>query len=80
MRIFHENKNETIKNILLCLTLDEARELRDSLNLIIKNKSQISHEHINDLDYSHEITITLYDEKNLQGFSSRIVKVIQEDE
>ena len=52
MRIFHENKNETIKNILLCLTLDEARELRDSLNLIIKNKSQISHEHISDVDYS----------------------------
>lgn len=80
MRIFHENKNETMKNILLCLTLDEAKELRDSLNLIIKNKSQIRHEHINDLDYSHEITITLYDEKNLQGLNSRIVKVIQEDE
>lgn len=79
MRIFDEKKDTTIKNILLCLTPEEARELRDSLNLIIKNKSKIRHEHINDLDYSHEIIVTLYDEKNLQGFSSRMIKVIKED-
>lgn len=79
MRIFNQDKDETIKNIIICLTIEEARDFRDSLNLIIKDKSKIRHEHIDDLDCSHEITITLYDENNLNGINPRIIKVIKED-
>lgn len=79
MRILNEDKDETIKNILLCLTLDEARELRDSLTSLIRNKNKPNHAHVNDAEYWHEITITVYDENNLQGFNSRVLNIIKED-
>lgn len=79
MRILNQDKDETIKDIIICLTIDEAKELRDSLNLIIKDKSISRHEHIDDIDCLHEITITLYDENNLSGFNPRIVKMIKND-
>ena len=59
MRILNEDKDETIKNVLLCLTLEEARELRDDLTALIRNKNKPYHAHVNDTEYSHEITIAL---------------------
>lgn len=42
MRILNGDKDETIKNVLLCLTLEEAQELRDDLTALIKNKNKPS--------------------------------------
>ena len=79
MRILNEDKDETIKNVLLCLTLEEARELRDDLSALIRNKNKSNHAHVNDTGYTHEITIALYDEDDLQGFAPRVIKAIRED-
>ena len=79
MRILNEDKDEIIKNVLLCLTLEEARELRDDLTVLIRNKNKPNHAHVNDTKYSHEITIALYDENDLQGLAPRVIKAIKED-
>ena len=80
MRIFDQDRNKTLKNIILCLTFEEAMELKESLETVMKNKSHTTHEHVNDSEYEHEITVTLYNDENLYGFNSRLLKVIKKDE
>lgn len=79
MRIFNKDKDETLKNVLLYLTYDEALELRDSINHILKNKQPNGHEHVNDNDYTHELTVTVYDGENMRGLDQRSIKIIEED-
>lgn len=82
MRIYNKSKDEAIKNIYLFLTIDEARELRDSLNCILRDKSKsryTRHEHVNDTDLLHEITISVYDENILPILHPRTAKIIKED-
>ena len=55
-------------------------ELKESLETVMKNKSHTTHEHVNDSEYEHEITVTLYNDENLYGFNSRLLKVIKKDE
>ncbi len=81
MRIYNKSQDITLKNIALFLTLEEAEELRDSLNCIIKDKETkyTRHEHINDGDYTHEITISLYEGNGNRWLDPRIAKVLKED-
>jgi hypothetical protein len=64
MRILDEVTNKSLKNITLYLTFSEATELLDSLAQIIK-KPINNHDHISSEDYQKEITICIYDKKNL---------------
>lgn len=77
MRIYNQDKDETISNVMLCLTKDEAIELMDSLKNILQIKN--GHEHINDEEYSHEITIFIYDMKKMKSYNDRVKKVILDD-
>lgn len=77
MRIYDQDKDETISNVMLCLTKGEAIELRDSLNNILKTNN--GHEHISDEEYSHELTIFIYDMKNAGSYDDRVRKVIIDD-
>lgn len=80
MRIYDEDNENVIKNVSIFLTIDEAKEMSDSLDGLLKAyKNNADHTHINDETYQHEITISLYDEANLKGFNERAKKLIRED-
>ena len=79
MRIYDQEKDSTLNSITLCLSKTEAIELKDSLQLLLKDRKKIRHEHINDSNFSHEITVVLYDEKSVDFLNDRIKKVIEND-
>lgn len=76
MRILDQGSNKAIKNVILYLTIEEASELKDDLESLISTYKSNEHTHINDLQYTHEITIAIYDENNLDGFDERSKEVI----
>jgi hypothetical protein len=79
MRILDQDSNKALKDIILYFTIEEATELRDDLeNLISKHRSN-EHAHINDLQYTHEVTIAIYDENDLDGFNERSKELILQD-
>ena len=79
MRIFDQENNKTLKDLVLCLTRSEAIELRDSINIILKSKNGVRHEHIDDDGFCHELSIMVYDQNDLTNVSERLIKVIKED-
>jgi hypothetical protein len=79
MRILDQIDDKSLKDVLLLLTPDEAKELRDELERLILNKKVNDHGHINDINYSKEITISLYQDNLIGGFNKRIQKLITDD-
>jgi hypothetical protein len=72
MRIFDEDNENAINDVSIFLTIDEAKKMLGTLDGLLKPfKNAADHSHINDETYQHEITISLYDEKNLNGFNER---------
>ena len=80
MRMLDLDDDKKLNRLILYLTKSEAKELRTSLDYIIEDPKQHHHEHIPSEDYQKEITICIYDEKNLEGFDERSKKLILEDE
>jgi hypothetical protein len=80
MRILDKETDKTLKDIILLLTVNEASELRDSLESILKEIDYMQHEHINDIGYEHEISIALYNYTEINSFDKRIRKLILNDE
>lgn len=81
MRIFNEDNQKAINNVSLFLTIEEAKEMFDSLEQLINNfKNDADHTHINDSEYKREIMVCLYSESNLQSFNKEIQKLINENE
>ncbi len=79
MRILGLDTDNKLDNVILYLTLTEAKELRDSLNDIIMGPQTRHHRHISSEDYQKEITVCIYDETNLEGFDERSKKLILKD-
>ena len=79
MRIYDEISDRTLERIYLCLTREEAEELRDSLTQMLLVRAGATHTHVNDADFSHEITACLYNTASISGFDDRFQKVIRED-
>jgi hypothetical protein len=79
MRILDIENNKVSKNITLYLKLEEARKLADDLHRLIDNYGNNEHTHINDCDYTHEITVVLYNENNIIDFNERSRKLIIAD-
>ena len=82
MRIYSEDTDKKINRVILYLTIDEAQELKDSLELIINNSEKHHHEHIPDRedDFKREITVCIYREDNLSTFDERSRELILKDE
>jgi len=80
MRILDKETDKTLKDIILLLTVNEASELRDSLESILKGIDYMQHEHINDIGFEHEISIVLYNYTEINSFDKRIRKLILNDE
>ena len=79
MRILNEDNDKKIDMVTLYFTQDEAEEMRDSINIIIKNPID-NHVHISSSDCTKEVTICVYDVNNLGDFNERSKKLILEDE
>ena len=81
MRILNNDTNKILNDILIVLTKSELIELSGYLEeLLNSTPGDVEHFHLNNHDYSKEITISLYDESNLSKFDERIKKLILKDE
>lgn len=79
MRILDNDSDKKIDNITICLTKSEASELRDTLDSLLKN-AKGNHGHVSDYDANKEITLCIYDQKDLDAsFHDRVKKLIIED-
>jgi hypothetical protein len=78
MRILDEISDKPAGNVILYLTFSEALELRDSLEDLLKNPLN-NHVHISDENFQKEITVAIYDLKNLKGFNKRSLNLIIND-
>lgn len=81
MRIYDKKDDKTMRNIALFLTFEEMSELRDSIQSMLDGRMFGSHEHIDDSNYEHEITIAMYKENERNSdFSERANRVLIDDE
>lgn len=78
MRILDLDTDKKLENVTLYLTYSEALELRDSLNDLIK-KPLNNHVHVSEECYQRELTVCIYDTKNLEGFNERSKTLILHD-
>lgn len=78
MRILDDKSDKKLDNASIFLTKEEAVQLRGYLNQLLDNP-KLQHCHLSSADYQKEITICLYDEKNLGNLNQRSIKLIKED-
>ncbi len=82
MRILDDLSDAPLKRILILLTPEEAKELRDGLeDLLLQPDS--NHIHVPDhATYQKEITVAVYtsDPANLSAFGERYRRLIELDE
>jgi hypothetical protein len=74
-----ETSNQSIGNLTLLLEKAEAIQLIGYLEDLVSEESPNEHFHLNDAEYTKEITIALYEDKRLDGFSDRYKLLITED-
>ena len=79
MRILDDNADKKLDTISIFLTKEEAVQLRGYLNQLI-DKPKMQHAHLSSEDYQKEMTVCIYDEKDLEGFHPRSIKLIEKDE
>ena len=81
MRILDEDTDKKLDNVLIMLTIEEARELISYFNqLINKQTPSCDHFHISSVDYQKEITVCIYEDNRPNSFSERVNKLITSDE
>lgn len=78
MRILDDESDKKLDNVSIFLTKEEAMQLRGYLNQLLDNPT-LQHSHLSSSDYQKEITVCLYDEKNLRNFNQRSIKLIKEE-
>lgn len=79
MRILNKDTDAKVDRIIIYLTKSEANELKDSIVGLLENPES-NHEHVSSSDYQKELTITIYDEKNISNkYDQRSIKLIKED-
>ena len=70
LRILDDEADKKLDNISLFLTKEEAVQLRGYLNQLLDNP-KLQHSHLSSADCKKEITLCLYDEKNLENLYGR---------
>jgi hypothetical protein len=75
MRILDETTGQPLKSVLLMLTPFEAHELLCKLQQIDPVIGE--HFHVNDENYTKEVTIAVYTPENLHFFSDRVRLLIE---
>jgi hypothetical protein len=79
MRILDQDQDRSVSRAILYLTMEEASELRDSLNAILNEPREGRHEHVSSEDYVKELTVCVYSPSDLAAFDERSKKLILED-
>ena len=79
MRILDDESDKKLDTVSIFLTKNEARQLVAYLNALLQNP-QLHHQHLSSDDYKKEVTVCVYDEKKLEGFHQRAIKLIEKDE
>jgi hypothetical protein len=80
VRILDNKAELSMKNISIFLTKAEASELLDTIEELIKNSDKDGyHLHLNDEEYSHEVTFSIYSEKNIKSYNARTQRLLIED-
>jgi hypothetical protein len=61
MRIEDPDSNTVLKRIDVCLEESEAKELRDKLEILLRDseRGEKAHEHVSSTDYKVEMTVWL---------------------
>jgi hypothetical protein len=78
MRILDEENDRRLNHVTIFLTKAEAIELQACVKNILSEPAS-HHEHLPDREHKKEITVCIYDENKLDGFSERARKLINED-
>jgi hypothetical protein len=79
LRILDNDADKKLDTISIFLTKEEAVQLRGYLNQLI-DKPKLQHAHLSSEDCKKEITVCIYDKKNLECFHPRSVQLIEKDE
>jgi len=80
MVIVDENTNKSLDNVTILLSATEASQMIGYLEALLSNSTstQNVHYHLNNDDYSKEITLTLYDKKeSLEHFAEKYRTLIR---
>ena len=75
MRLLNDQSDKKLDNVTIFLTREEAKQLTSYLNHLL-NKSNDQHAHLSNDDFQKEITICLYDKKDLSHLHPRARKLI----
>lgn len=79
MRIYCEDSDSSVDEVLLLLTASEAKEMISSLKSLIQ-KPEGNHHHIANEEYTKEVTLAIYDPEKIDPtFAERIKRLIRED-
>ncbi|MCP4126613.1 MAG: hypothetical protein GY753_06075 [Gammaproteobacteria bacterium] len=70
----NEDDHKPLTSVLLMLTPFEAKELLDKLTSLSPEANE--HCHINNADFSKEVTITIYTSENQNNFSPDIRRLL----
>lgn len=76
MIFLNQENGQAINDILLLMTYQEACEIRDDLERLISSEKLNDHSHISDVEFKHELTLSIYNEKDLDGYQDNIKKLI----
>lgn len=82
MRIYDIDADKKVNKVILYLTPEEAKEMKDALESIINDNEKHLHEHIPDRedDFKREITVCIYRKDDLSSFDERSKKLILREE
>jgi len=81
MRISDDATDKKLDKVTLFLTESEALQLEDYLKQFLKKpKDKGYHFHLSSEDYQKEITVCIYNPKNISTLHHRAQKLILEDE
>lgn len=78
MRFLDEESNRILNRVSVFLTESEANELRDTLDLLLKD-SNVHHEHVSSDDFQKELTISIYDKRKIDSYDDRAQSLILSD-
>jgi hypothetical protein len=77
MRIIDKKNNKALTSVLILLTPKEATELWNKVKSIDPKVGD--HVHINDLEFTREVTIAIYTDQNQHLFTEEIRNIIREN-
>jgi hypothetical protein len=62
------------------LTPEEARELASKVKNLCQHPNEPDHIHVNDIDFTKEITVAIYTPENIKHFNKDIQRILASDD